>query len=445
MWAFAFPGFFQADHQNTIAGIATGNLSEWHSLLWGFISYPFLYLSPTYGIYGLFQILIFVVSILFSILKLESLELIHSWGAILLSLVFALNPTFLLYNELYSSDIVFSILLVPLTVMLVEIVHTNGESLKSVAFNLGFGILLYIVCELRKNALLILIFAFILLLIAYKNLWKKILILFVSCGLLVIGTNIFFSKILNAEPSPSQEMASVPSMQIARVFYEDREVPDYLSEYFSEIREPESWKAGYLGFNADPEKQGVILNLEFIRNWVNLGRENPGPYVRAYLALMNPLWQLTSDAPSYITVDFSNHDNYARTACQKGKCSTDFLNQFNGEVSERQNIIANSVEWIFGAQIPVVTDLFRLIFFGRSLPFWFLFLGFVFMIRSRKLKHFFIVTIPMWSVLLSLLAFAPATQFRYSVQMFYMIPVLTVFILAVAKKRTAFKDNSKSM
>lgn len=75
-----WPGFLQADHQITIAEIAQGTPSEWHSLVWGYLAFPLIYLSPSYGCYGFLQITVFVVSIVFSMYRLEKNNIIKQKG-----------------------------------------------------------------------------------------------------------------------------------------------------------------------------------------------------------------------------------------------------------------------------------------------------------------------------------------------------------------------------
>lgn len=115
MWIYLFPGFLQPDHATTIALLATGKLDAWHSVFWALLAKPLLYDLPSYGFYGLAQVLLYAVSITFSIIKLRHLKVIEAVGTWVLTAVFALSPCYLL--------------LVPYTAMLVELAVTNLESL----------------------------------------------------------------------------------------------------------------------------------------------------------------------------------------------------------------------------------------------------------------------------------------------------------------------------
>ena len=139
MWVYLFPGFLQPDHAATIAYLATGTLNAWHSIFWALLAKPLLYDLPSYGWYGLAQVLVYAAAITFSLLRLRKLGVVKNGGMWALVAVFALSPCYVLYNVTYSSDIVFSALLVPYTTLLVELAVTRLESLRRPGFLAGGG------------------------------------------------------------------------------------------------------------------------------------------------------------------------------------------------------------------------------------------------------------------------------------------------------------------
>lgn len=437
VWFIVFPGFLQADHQNTIAGIATGSLSEWHSLLWGFISFPFLYLSPSFGLYGIFQILVYVFAVSYSIVKISSICNLTKKSTYVLTSIFAFCPTYLLYNQLYSSDVIFSVLLVPLVVQLIEIVKTQGESLRRISFSVGFGILLYLEYELRKNALLIVVFVLLALFVKLKLQRKIIAVITISCIAAIVVTSFIFSCLLKAEPSPSQELLSVPVQQIARVYADGGEIPEEANEYLTKIHEEEYWKTQYLPYNADPvkfnfdeSKNDVELTPEFVKAWFTIGLKNPVSYIKAYIDLMNPYWQMTANpATEYIDTDFMNHDIYTRSSCGD-KCKPDYINQFDGNYSQARQFASNFLSLFDKMHCPIITDALYLIFFNRALPLWIYLFGLLMAIRRQMGMKYFLATLPILCILISLLFFSPVASFRYALQMYYIIPILGVWLVS---------------
>lgn len=437
VWIAMFPGFLQADHQNTIAGIATGDLSEWHSLLWGFVSFPFLYLSPSFGVYGLFQILIFVIAIGYSIVRFSNICNLSKRAILALTAFFALCPTYLLYNQLYSSDVVFSVLLVPLVVQIIEIVKTQGKSLQRIPFSVGFAILLYLEYELRKNALLIAVFVIVALFVKLKQQRKVVAIIAMSCFAAIAITSFIFSGILKAEPSPSQELLSVPVQQIARAYADGGKIPEDANTYLTQIHDEEYWRTQYLPYNADPikfnfdeDKKDVQLTPEFIKAWFEIGLNNPVSYIKAYVDLMNPYWQITANpATEYIDTDFMNHDIYTQASCGN-ECRTEYVIQFNGEYSLAREFASKFLSVFDKLHCPILTDALYLIFFNRALPLWIYIFGLVMAVRRKAGQTYFLATLPVLCILTSLLVFSPVASFRYSLQMYYVIPVLVVWLIS---------------
>lgn len=218
---FFFPGFIQADHQSLIAHIAINQPSQWHSPLWGYLAFPLLYLSPSYGVYGIIQTCIFTICAVYSIVSLRSMSLISHKTELLLALIFGLSPTYLLYNQLYASDVIFAYLCIPLTVQLIKLVHSNGDALSNRSYRLSLILLAFLVFQLRKNAVLIPIGVFAITIIRYRvqrnNCFKCISVFLIAA----IAASVFWTYAVKATPSPSQEMLSVPAQQIGRVFSRD--------------------------------------------------------------------------------------------------------------------------------------------------------------------------------------------------------------------------------
>lgn len=75
LW-WAWPGFFQADHQMTIALLISGIPSKMHSILWAILALPFLYYTPSYGCYGFIQIACFAIAVSFTICRMVKIKVL---------------------------------------------------------------------------------------------------------------------------------------------------------------------------------------------------------------------------------------------------------------------------------------------------------------------------------------------------------------------------------
>lgn len=447
--AIVYPGFIQADHQNTIAYIPNGRFDEWHSLLWGFFAYPFLYLSGSIAVYGIVQIAIFAISIQYSLHTLQKIDILSNRSTWILTCIFALSPTFLMYNELYSSDVIFSILLTPLTTMLIYIWKTKGKILSQIPFTISLTLLFYIIFELRKNAALIIIFGFAFLFFLFKKYRKQSFLMLIGCVGLILCTSLFNTYVLQTTKSPSQELLSVPVQQIGRAFADGGKIPDEAKKTLEKIRPLSEWKTDYRPENSDylkfnnkhPDKEKVTLTPAFIKAWATIGVNNPRSYVKAYVDLMYPYWQLgATRSTTLIYVDFANHDNYTVTACANA-CNTNYIKQFDMKNTTWQDRFSRAELIIDGLHIPLLTDLADFIFFNRALPLWIFIIGLIISLKKKVTRYYLLVSLPLWCILLSLLAFSPVACFRYALQMYYLMPLLVSYLVFISKRNKMPNEN----
>lgn len=429
-----YPGFIQADHQSLIAGIAIGRPNQWHSLLWGYVAYPFLYLSSSYGLYGFVQTIIFALSVSYSIFILFKYSIISSKQGYILALFFCFSPTFIVYNQLYASDVVFSYLIAPLTACVIVIVKTKSTIFSNNRFCVFLILLIVVVVQLRKNALLIPFLLFILIFIYYKEFRLKVFGLFTCIAVLTFLFNAFWSSVLAAPASPSQEMLSVPSVQIARVFVDGGDVPQDISKDLLQIRSEKEWKDAYVSYSADGEKKGLHLTPELMKDWLILGIKNPSSYLAAYSDLLHPFWQLTGQnmevwGPG---LDFAKHDIFTSKPCAN-LCDSSYVSQIEAPYTYWQTKLSSMQDIVNNSHAFVITDALYLFFFNRALPLWIFIAGFLYSLVKRGLKEYILVSSSLFCILVSLLCFAPISSFRYSFQAFTCIPFVFVFLLYLKK------------
>ncbi len=434
-WIVAFPGFFQADHQSRIATFSQGCPSAWHSLLWQVLSFPLLYFSPSYGVYGLSQIALFAFFVCFSIQKLMANNFITKGQSLLLALVFGLFPTFLLYNLSYSSDIVFSYTLIPITTLLIVVISKRDCINKKDVIELFLFLLL--AALLRKNALILLIVVSAALLFSLKEMRFLVGICLLGLVSSFLIINVSLTVALSASSSPSQEILSVPANQIGSVYASGGHIPQEAANTLEKIRTPEEWAALYNPYSADAEKTGLSATPEFLKAWILVVLENPITCFKAYIKMMAPFWELTASSGlaengnNYI-VDFANYDVFTLDYVDTGRYADQFVSAPTGSLYPgRRGDIALCLINLMESDIPMISDTMRLIVLNRAFPFYLVLLGGILAIRKKRLGSYLIISLPVLSVLLSLLLFAPVASMRYAVQMYYALPI--VFIFAIKK------------
>lgn len=374
---------------------------------------------------------------MYAIQSLRGMDLISYKQSLVITLIFGLAPTYLLYNQLYASDIIFSYILIPLTIQLIKLINSKGSILENNKYKISLVALLFLTYQLRKNAVLIPLGIFLIVIIRYKAQRKHCIQCIGAFLIASLLATVFWTNIVKAEPSPSQEILSVPAQQIGRVFARSGDIPEEPYNYFTSIRTEKEWKESYIPYIADPEKDSLSLTPDFIANWITLGIHNPRAYISAYVDLMNPFWQLTSTPEALgINIDFSKHDSFTTSTCNN-ECSTSYTTQITNSYSLPQTLASQFQDRLLQSHIPLVTDALTLLFFNRAIPLWTFTIGLVITIKKKKLVDYSIIAMPLLCILISLLCFAPVASFRYAFQAFGLLPILTTYILKTKSKTVA--------
>lgn len=431
-YVILFPGYFQADHQITIAQIAAGNPSQWHSLVWGYLAFPLIYLSPSYALYGLVQILLYCFSSTYVTIKLYELSIISQ--PMHLCLLYSLFPTFLLYNLLYCSDICFAYMIMILTVILIELSEYGVSLLYKKSYIAKLVGFLTISILLRKNAILIPLLLLPIMLFLFPKKRTCIMSIILTSLLVSCAIDQAFPLLLDADRSPSQEMLSIPAVQIARTYAEGN-VPEEARNVFEEVRTAEEWTNVSYSYTADYAKDGLSLSPSFLVAWIKTGLENPVLYMKAYCELEYPFWEFGADTQGDdyglfwcgTSVDFGDFDWFTLNNA-KG-LNKHYLNQFGTNKSNVWKLPGIMYQFVCSHHIPIITNLCTDILFNRALPLWTLLVCFIISFRFNSFKDYLIVAAPALSILLGFLLFAPMALFRYSVQIYYCLPSIMLWTI----------------
>lgn len=426
-FAFFFPGYFQADHQTTIAKIATGIPSQWHSLTWGYLAFPLIYHSPHYSCYGIVQLIVFVLCTYCCAARLKQLGLLR-WSTPFCAF-FGLFPTYVLYNLLWGTDLCFAYAFMILTTLLIELCVLKEEALRDTSFCLRFALALLVATLLRKNAILINAVLCILLPCTYRSdRMRTLLICVVPTAIALLIDNFFFPVVIGATPSASQELLSVPSEQIARVYLYDGDIPADVDAILTKDRTAEEWADSYLTYCADLAKKDRELTPEFLGAWARLGLRNPQIYLDAYKELMHPYWTFgRADGYKYgigFTTDFDVHEDFTlRYADQLRK---GYVEQFDGEgAKSHQFLWPRRLEKWVDKRLPVPLRIaFYTILFNRGLPLVALLAGALLSLVAKRGRDYLIIALPSICVMMSLYVFAPVASFRYLLSCYYALPII---------------------
>jgi hypothetical protein len=433
-----WPGFLQADQVWSSINIKLGQPSQWHSLVFAALVFPFFDNAQGLGLYGILYDVLFSLSAAWSIVRLRTLGVLRSTGGCFgLAAVFALSPSFLFFaNILYTSESVFMVALLPLTIFLMEVVASKGRWLARPGNWLRFALLLSLALELRKNAVLMVFCVLLIFLLRYRGQWRQVLAMagvVLTTALLVTGV----ARLVDANPSPTQELVSIPAQQIARVYVEGGFIPEDIARRLEDIHSEEYWVESYEPSLADNEKLGIKPNAQFVADWIVLSVHNPHAYLNAYLDLTRPFW-LWADKPAsdenlvagYFTGMRAWTPSYVDEHFGEGvgaQMSDGFYETMASSNPVRDTSVSVWDYLMFEQPVPVLTDVLKGVFFNIALPFY-LCLAVVGVACWTRRWSLLTVASPLWATVLSFLLFAPVASLRYSAMLFMVIPVLAVMI-----------------
>jgi hypothetical protein len=423
-----WPGFLQLDYMIAIINVHQGSLGQWHSLIWGIIAEAVIYNTGTIWVYGILQVSFQVFIEWIALIKLRSINVVHNKWMIILSLIYGLTPCYLMYGLLWGGDVPFAILMMLLMVMMIEITH-DKSLITNRKWLIELSTTIFFLVQLRKNALFIVPIVFITLLIYCRSVRKKKLIASMLATIsLIIGVQIAFTA-FGVEPSPLQEAVSIPAQQVGAVAHYEGNVSNKSNKVFEQVRTWKQWSTRYNAHNADSERLGITSDNfnGFLVEWVKTGLKNPGIYLKAYANLEYPYWRLSAnylDDYGSDFVDFDFNDFLYGPDC-KGKVLIPQCKMNNAHIVKKNTTAQNWLNRLYGNivynNVPIISDLFSLIFFNAAAPFWTIIL--TFFITKRK-KEWLIIMLPFAYIVLSLLAFSAVADPRYSMQLFWAIPIV---------------------
>jgi len=437
-----WPGELQWDHIVTVAGVADGAPDQWHSIIWGYVATPII-MALGYGWYGLLQTIIQLALEWWSLESLRKSGLYGQKGELVLAIVYGLSPCFLMYGLLWGTDTLFAVMMMVTVTMMVITVRSDGAFLEQRSNRIALLFLMVMLTQFRKNAVLIPIILYPILMVRYSKVRKTILAdLGVVLMVDLILAGVF--ALAGVTASPPQEMLSVPAQQVGRVARDGGEVSDWAKAEFEKTRPWSQWAKEYQPPDADNMKKNLNGDVPgFLKAWADTGLRNPGTYVQAYMKIEYPYWQLTTDIIhdlelDHIRQDFNDYTLWevnGKVVPQKaicdvngGKCYHDpeLIEKLLVKHNPRQEWLNNFYDTVMKSHIPIVTDSFTLVFFNAALPLWSIVLSLILIGKGHR-KNWLVVWAAPSLIMLTLLMFSPIALFRYALQIIWSLPVLIMW------------------
>lgn len=335
VWRALWPGIYTYDMASQNEQISSGNITAHWSLLYGYLFAGFLDLGHLiFHNYEAGMAMAMIVQALFiifvetKIIKFateRSKSLVVYLGGILL---FSLVPFFTVISVSSAQDVLFAGLFALVVLELVGVVEDKKRiDKKYTVIKLLF--LNVAMCMLRNNGVYALLVMFVFTAIFYKAPKKKLLY---TIGGAIVLSFLYSGPMLSVlgvkKTTAVQEIAGVPSQQIARAYFagkisdQEREEVQKFYDFSATDYDTEGDFAQYPKYPliADYTKSTLRTEavkddlLQYIGLWMKLGLKNPDDYVEAFLLNSFGYWYPNKNySDPRLSLDFMNYPGFAMT------------------------------------------------------------------------------------------------------------------------------------
>jgi hypothetical protein len=485
VWLLLKPGIFSYtdNAQQILQAINLMDLNTWHPILhtlfMGVINLDF-----NLDLFSLFQVIIYALCIGFSAIILEKHCGIKRKALIIAVLIYSLLPMFQIGSVTWQKDMFFAAFFLLFVSLVACLVKTKAKLLLNYKFLITLTTISFLVCELRKNAIVVPFIVFIICLLVYKqrNIRKALLVLLVLIGGLVGCFSLIESKVATIKNGGIGEASSIPIQQVGSIMSDDTKlIPNDIRQRMLDINGQEIWNdyrpdfsdpiKGYDGFfekgshrqpayfYIDWLKLGVSYSIEYIQAFWDL----EGEYIIPKYKTPNPEWQgELHENNSRLTLLTYGHllckDSSAKNSLEQNIDAC--YEQAQYVIQEQRPDMSKEDFRKLATQVGIVHKnslskpladmyigfynqpvLYNFIFNNSSLAFWGIIVLIVIYIVFRRLKRtnldkssFIIVMLAPVSLWLVTFLSSPIVELRYMYPVILCLPFLFILLISLKTK-----------
>jgi len=301
-----YPGTMTPDSLSHWEQIHTLDFSNWHPVVYTWYILGLTSIWKTPAIVAFSQIVILALFGGYAAYSLEKRGVNSKWVWIGV-LLFGLYPLNGIFPIAIWKDIFFSGFIFLLTIFTYNIVSSRGTWLASNWHQLMLGINALAISLMRSNGLPIFVVMAILLLIAYRTYFKRLITTLVLVGLAYFLISGPFFNYMDVRATSPNEALSIPTQQFAHIIKENGEFTEEQRDYLDSILPLETWKENYNPYLTDKIKfageydQNVIFDDfgYYLSTWASVVSNNFGLAVEAYLDQTSIIWQINQPEDGY--------------------------------------------------------------------------------------------------------------------------------------------------
>lgn len=351
-------------------------------------------------------------------------------------LFFAFSPLIAMYSITMWKDILFSCWVLLLAMLLFEVISDETRTRIREGKVLFKLILLCLLTAFgRNNGIYIVAAVLLILLIYYREMWKKLGPLFVALTAAIVLIQGPGYDALHIEKGHFAESVGIPLQQIGyTVKYEEEGITEEQKEFISKIMPLDEMKEAYdpavsngIKFHKDFNNEFLEANKgEFVKVWAEMLLKHPSAYIKAYCMQTVGYWQVDTIGYTYAF----GADDYSIDVNE-----TNVIDKTFG--IDLAYMIENRLPALYSV-VPFVN-----LFFSPAVPVW-LMLGCVMVLIVKKRKRLIIPLLPLIALWGTIMIATPAFgEFRYVFCLNLAIPFVVTVILCNKQKKKADTDGKE--
>ena len=332
---------------------------------------------------------------------------------VVLTLLCAIFKLFPLYAISLWKDTPFAIAILFYTFIISKIVISNGKEFTKKLTIFQYVLAIFLVSFFRNNGIYIAIVTTFILILAYKNNFKRKLNLFtiiVSIEILlilIIQIPVYRTLKLQGE---FKESVGIPIQQICYVIAYDGNVTNEQLEFINNIESIENIKNRYAPWSVDMIKfyefNDEYLEQhkgEFIKTWLDLFVKNPKDYIKAYLLSTMGFWDVNRTIITGIKDYVCPYTIISESEKDKIKVEQkDYIKEITGESLREKLFTADQISAAVFGFIMIINT--------------------IYLIKLKKYKNI-IILLPALLILLTVFIATPvAFSFRYISGVLFVFP-----------------------
>lgn len=350
-------------------------------------------------------------------------------------LFYCIYPLYMIITVSSCQDAIFGGLFTLITLNLIKLVEEKKYFEKK--SNIVLLVLeVFLLCLFRNNGIYCILFVIIILL--FIKIPKKYIVvccMVFSIILVKIVTGPLYNYLNVYNKSPIQEMSSIPSQQLARVYAYNKEV--YSQKDLIELNkcyDVDGFKY-YIYNQSISDASKASINVEYVKSnltnylslWLKIGLKDPKDYVEAFLLNNLGLWY-----PNKNYYDSRMYHPYVEYKMLDAKAFNENYIEItrDSKFELYNNLLQKILVDNYWEKFPVISTLFT------SGTYFLIFVFLVFFVVYKRNYNLFI-PISFIAGLYITLFLAPVSLFRYNFSICMIIPIMISLIL----KNKVNKDN----